>query len=213
MDYIRHHLWTLEIEDGKLKYSLGNLSDAGWFWNGTEDDNMFLLFLYRLKHSKINPKEREEIFGFDNIDEYYRKAKASENELWELAYAVTGDNVVWNFGYGWLESLHNQLGETLTEDKQESGEITENQSIYAWIEDKKSFEKDVEEIYIDLLREYLPETIHEFFSIPWEGDLPDPYEVGYEIAWENFDEYVKYEVEGEPEPEIAELETEEQILE
>ena len=70
VDSIRHHLWDIYMRDGELHYSLGNLTDAGWFWDATEADEMFLLFLYRLKRSKVPIEQISEIYDFENIQKY-----------------------------------------------------------------------------------------------------------------------------------------------
>ncbi len=100
--------------DGSLKYSLGNFSDAGWFWDGSSGDNQSLLLLFRIGNSSTrkdfikdlaaNPKIKQA------LDALVAKEAKEDEALGLLAYAATGDNSFWNFG-GFGEYVSNRVEE------------------------------------------------------------------------------------------------------
>jgi len=96
--------YSLELEDGKYKYSLGNFSDSGWYWSGDSDDDTMLLFLYRLANSGVwNTDVKKQLLAFEGLSDYFKKIRNNENELKELAHAVAGDNVTFYFGHGFWD--------------------------------------------------------------------------------------------------------------
>src|SRR3990170_593844 len=63
IDIVRHNYsWKID-EQGKSKFTLGNLTDAGWFWDGNEDDAVG--FFARINRSKV---QNEFIKDVENID-------------------------------------------------------------------------------------------------------------------------------------------------
>jgi len=95
---ISEHNWTFEKHGNKLKLSLGNLSDAGWFWNGDETDlNGFLI---RLNSSKVRDEFLAEMeknkITFESLKPLLLKAIEKGDGIYELS----GDNLLWKFGEG-----------------------------------------------------------------------------------------------------------------
>ena len=94
---INSHNYSWESDkSGKMKVSLGNLSDAGWYWNGDEKD--LNGFLFRLNHSKVKDEFLEDTkkqnISFQQIKPSLKKAVENSDGLYEMS----GDNVVWHFG-------------------------------------------------------------------------------------------------------------------
>lgn len=109
-EHLSHKYYELEYNGGNYKYSLGNLSDAGWFWNGTKGDNMMLLFLYRLVHSKVwTPELKKQLVDFKGLADFYKKARTNNSELTELAYSVAGDNVTFGYGHGYWDMFEDEI--------------------------------------------------------------------------------------------------------
>ncbi len=92
-------------ENGKGKYNLtlGNLSDAGWYWNGKEDQA--LGFMIRLARSGIKEeflqKAEKEGLSWNNFKPLLLKAAMKKDGLYELS----GDNQMWHFGETYADSL------------------------------------------------------------------------------------------------------------
>lgn len=90
------HNYTWENNNGVMKLSLGNMTDAGWYWNGNQDDlNSFLI---RLKNSKVRENfledtKKEEI-SYNQVKPYLLKSVDKDDGLYE----ISGDNRVWHFG-------------------------------------------------------------------------------------------------------------------
>ena len=96
--YIDKHNWSFEKKGNKMKVSLGNMSDAGWYWNGDEKD--LIGFSYRLHHSKVSDEfyktMGEENVTFEKLKPLYLKSAETKDGL----YQISGDNVFWHFGEG-----------------------------------------------------------------------------------------------------------------
>lgn len=95
--YISRHNYSWENDKSdKMKVSLGNLSDAGWYWNGDEKD--LNGFLFRLNHSKVKDEFLEDTkkqnVSFQQIKPSLKKAVENGDGLYEMS----GDNAVWHFG-------------------------------------------------------------------------------------------------------------------
>ena len=93
---IHKHNWSFEKEGNKIKLTLGNLSDAGWFWDGNQDD--MVLFLDRINKSHIRDEflqsMKETKISFNDLKPVLLKSADKGSGL----YSVTGDNVRWKFG-------------------------------------------------------------------------------------------------------------------
>ena len=91
--------WGIKFDpNGKVNHvfelDLGNLSDAGWYWDGGESD--LILFLSRINQNKEVRKEfLEQIneIGLKpkDIEDYLHDAIVEEDSL----YALSGDNAIW----------------------------------------------------------------------------------------------------------------------
>jgi hypothetical protein len=89
------HNFSWREENGKVEVSLGNMTDAGWYWNGT--DKEFIGFLHRLQNSQVGDEFLEETKGI-NFDKkakpYLLKSAKTKDGLYEMS----GDNARWHFG-------------------------------------------------------------------------------------------------------------------
>jgi hypothetical protein len=89
--------WTFERDDnGKLKLSLGNFSDAGWYWSGDKEE--LAGFLIRLESSQVRDEflktMKEEGIKFKDFKKELKKSIQSGDGI----YMLTGDNTKWHFG-------------------------------------------------------------------------------------------------------------------
>ena len=95
---IQEHNWGMKyLGNGHWELSLGNLSDAGWYWSGDEND--MLGFLLRIGNSRVSEEFLEEMkrygISFDDLKGILLKDLKHNDGLYELS----GDNQVWKFGY------------------------------------------------------------------------------------------------------------------
>lgn len=88
-----NYSWTID-DKGKSKFTLGNMTDAGWFWDGGEEDAVG--FAVRLQNSHVKDEflKDTEDFDFKSLKPMFLKSAKKGNGLYELS----GDNRVWNFG-------------------------------------------------------------------------------------------------------------------
>ena len=98
---ISRRYWSMKIEDGKMKLSLGNLTDAGWYWSG--DETELSGYLVRIQKSKITEEfisdmEDEEII-FEDLKPLI--LESLEDKEGNGLYQITGDNIIWHFGQGY----------------------------------------------------------------------------------------------------------------
>jgi len=95
---IQEHNWGMKyLGNGHWGLRLGNLSDAGWYWTGNEDD--MLGFLLRIGNSRVSEEFLEEMkrygISFDDLKNILLNDLKHNDGLYE----ITGDNQVWEFGY------------------------------------------------------------------------------------------------------------------
>lgn len=148
---------SLELEDGKYKFSLGNWSDAGWHWEGDSDDGMMLLFLYRLVNSRIwNADIKKELLAFEGLADFYKKIRNDDGELKELAYTVAGDNVTFHFGHGFWDMFDDYE-----------------------VDDVEAVEKEVKSAVAAKLKKNMPSDLAGFLD--WAGKAEDRNDWLYEI--------------------------------
>ncbi len=93
--------WGMKYNpDGKVNHvfelSLGNLSTAGWYWDGSEAD--LILFLSRLnQNDEVRAEFLKQIQETDlkpkDIEDYLHDSIVDEDSL----YALSGDNLQWRF--------------------------------------------------------------------------------------------------------------------
>ena len=93
----------MQKEGKKYKFRLGNLSDAGWYWSGKEDEA--LGFMIRISKSReannfLQMAEKEGI-SWAEFQPILLKAAKNKNGLYELS----GDNQMWHFGETYADSL------------------------------------------------------------------------------------------------------------
>lgn len=91
--------YSIKKENSKYKLTLGNLTDADWFWNGDKTD--LGLFFVRIKSSKITndfiKDMQEKGIKYSDIK---KDIINSVKQHGSGVYAISGDNVKWHFGEG-----------------------------------------------------------------------------------------------------------------
>lgn len=146
----RNFSFELDKKQNTIKLSLGNLTDAGWFWDGDQTD--IHTFLFRMIHSKgqfeMFEKDLEEQGGsFETLKPFLRNTVNDES-----LYAITGDNARWHFGEDFEEGeMSNELSALgITEEQKEK---VEDQ---AWTEykgvDYDDFIKKFGKLYVEALQ-------------------------------------------------------------
>lgn len=100
--YMSGHNYSFSKENGKYDLSLGNMTDAGWYWSGDKDD--LGNFVVRLANSKITQEFIDDAnkSGLKFADIKNDVLKAIRNKDSGM-YAVSGDNVQWHFGQDLLD--------------------------------------------------------------------------------------------------------------
>jgi hypothetical protein len=94
---INSNYWSLERDEkDKMKLTLGNFSDAGWFWDG--DKSQLAGFMIRLHDSKaredfLAKMEQNKIKLSDFKEDILKSAEKGDG-----IYMLTGDNRKWHFG-------------------------------------------------------------------------------------------------------------------
>jgi len=90
------HYWGFETMGGKItNLRLGNWSDAGWNWDGDEDD--IIGYLVRVNKSQI---DKEFIENMESKGITYNKLKPllmSKVDDGTWLYEISGDNTRWHF--------------------------------------------------------------------------------------------------------------------
>jgi hypothetical protein len=94
---INKHNWSITTDaKGKLKFSLGNWTDAGWHWDGGEDQALGAFI--RLANSKVSAEVtdalREDSITIARFKPMLIKCANKLDGLYELS----GDNRFWHFG-------------------------------------------------------------------------------------------------------------------
>lgn len=113
------HNWSFEgnPEKGDIRVSLGNLSDAGWYWNGKRGD--LAGFLVRIDRSQVKDEFLTESKESGLTYPQIKADVVKQFEKGEGIYEVSGDNKRWHFGetgdQDWdyeKDTLVNDLGYT-----------------------------------------------------------------------------------------------------
>lgn len=90
----------MEYDNGKMKLTLGNLTDAGWFWSG--DDSDLMGFMIRCKNSKYSvefARELDKQITEGNITLLKIKTMLLNSlKTGNGLYEISGDNNAWYFG-------------------------------------------------------------------------------------------------------------------
>ena len=161
--------WSMDRDEkGKYKLTLGNLSDAGWFWDGDKEQLAgFMVRMYssQVKDQFINTMKADKV-DFESFKPDLLKSAAKGDGIYQL----TGDNAKWHFGEDAeeLESEEYELksDETLTEAQRERIEELVYDEEYKGTDydefNKSRFYKNAKDILSDFI-----EASHgwdEFFS-------------------------------------------------
>ncbi len=90
------HNWGFEDDGKNLKVRLGNWSDAGWHWDGDEDE--MVGFLVRMAGSDVR-REFLEKMKAEGVDfKAYRHILLAAARDGDGLYQASGDNRLWHFG-------------------------------------------------------------------------------------------------------------------
>jgi hypothetical protein len=158
---ISRHNWSMKINpDGTMKLSLGNFSDAGWYWNGDESD--LAIFLYRMMNSAVKDQFIEDIeeegITFQML--VPQLIESMESPDGNGIYSLTGDNVRWHFGETFDQDIDVELDYVQEEYGLTDAEVNDLQETF-WINetgdyvDYDLFEKS--ELYDDIKSRFLHE--------------------------------------------------------
>ncbi len=167
---LSEHNWGFETSGGKIsKLRLGNWSDAGWHWDGDEDD--IIGYLVRVNRSKI---DEEFIEGMEGLGITFNKLKPlllSKVKSGSWLYEISGDNTRWHFHQDIDEGA--MVNEEL-EGAEESGHYTENdlekigEELWniSYSYDFEEFEKDYGDGLKDEVRDMIKDSNNykEFFE-------------------------------------------------
>lgn len=149
--------FSMEKEGKKYKFSLGNLTDAGWYWDGDEDQAVGFMIRIATSNEKdlfLKDVEKEGI-SWDEFKLVLLKAVEKKDGLYELS----GDNAIWNFGnyndelYSLQEEEIDRLeGDGWSEEdaKKESEYKVYNAKIYY-----ERFEKEYGKEYVEEMRKLI----------------------------------------------------------
>lgn len=94
----QHHSFEVD-EDCGIKLTLGNLSDAGWFWDG--DESSILGFFVRMGSMRVKDEKDRAFKEMDKLN-YHSLKSVFFDALKEKdgLYELSGDNALWHFGSG-----------------------------------------------------------------------------------------------------------------
>jgi hypothetical protein len=169
---ISQKYWTIERDEkGDYHFSLGNLTDAGWYWSGHTDEAIG--FMRRIDKSKVKDQflveAKKEGITFESLKPTLLKSARVSNGL----YMLSGDNVRWHFGEG-VEYEEGILeDENLTEEQKDKF-----WGVYRRI-DYDDFEKQNKKWYKAEITKAINEsnTYEQFFEKMNDiaGDLEDVY--------------------------------------
>lgn len=150
------HNYSMDIDGNKMKLSLGNLSDAGWYWDG--DQNDFVGFMMRLNSSTEKEKFlndlKENNVSFDRLKPFLIKSAEKGDGLYELS----GDNSRWKFGQGKEEDIDEYLSNddiTLTLKQKDKFERSYDYTDRASFE---NFEKEYKKEYVQKIKELVNQS-------------------------------------------------------
>ena len=152
--------WGFETDDdGKImKLRLGNWVDAGWHWDGDEDD--ILGYLIRINHSKVRDEfiESMEEAGADYMKLKPLLIKKVEDGSW--LYEMTGDNNRWHF-HGDIDegAMVNEEFDYFKEESIYSDEELEKISDEMWNQSYTYEFEDFQEDYGDEIKKEMKEMI------------------------------------------------------
>lgn len=122
--HIREKNWGIEIRNGKIwDLNLGNLTDAGWFWNSRDKDTPkdFAGFIVRAMKSNFTSEFAQEMDSHGLSLETMKPALIKAINTGNANYEISGDNSRWKFGNDEpdldYELRENERFEKLTEEQ------------------------------------------------------------------------------------------------
>lgn len=90
-----NYAWSRN-SNGTMEVRLGNMTNAGWYWNGNQSD--LNGFLWRINRSSVRDEFLQDIqkegISFAEIKPVLLKSAGKGDGLYEMS----GDNAVWKFG-------------------------------------------------------------------------------------------------------------------
>ena len=143
---VARHNWSFEVADNnKLRLTLGNMSDAGWYWNG--DETQLVGYTYRLHQSEIENEFYSEMnknqISFNQLKPLYLQSAKNTDGLYE----ISGDNRRWHFGETGVDDYYILEDEGLTEKQKEQFYEEYSPMSYEQFEEKhgKEYREDVKQ--------------------------------------------------------------------
>jgi len=137
------HNYSFDKEGDKIKLSLGNMTDAGWFWDG--DKNDLADYFIRLKNSKV----RDEFIADANKNGLklsdVKAQLIKDIQKGDGVYTISGDNRLWRFGEGDepdFDSAYDDIDRT-PEEKEKIEDEFYNQYETSFDEFEKIYGKDI----------------------------------------------------------------------
>jgi hypothetical protein len=94
--------YTFQWDEDGIHLSLGNMTDAGWYWSGNQDDVVdFLVRLYGTeedsgKYSQFEKEMKAEGVGFNDLKSVMLKSIQDGDGV----YTLSGDSSRWRFNDG-----------------------------------------------------------------------------------------------------------------
>jgi len=165
---VEEHYWGFESVAGKIsKLRLGNWSDAGWHWDGDEDD--IIGFLVRVNKSQIDKEFIEKMEGLDLTFKKLKPLLMSKINDGSWLYEISGDNVRWHFHDdidegAMLNEEFEGLEDEYNEEQQEkiSYELWNMHTSYDFEEFEKDYGDRIKKELIEMIKK--SNTYQEFFD-------------------------------------------------
>jgi hypothetical protein len=164
--------WSMDMHDGKYSLSLGNMSDAGWFWDG--DEKSITGFMMRIGKSKVNDEFVSEMKKNHIPFSQHKKAmiQAVEKDNDGL-YELSGDNARWHFGdeLDYDEGIEQDLKDDDLYSEEDKSKIIRNFSPERVTYEE--FEKEYGSVYKKKMKEIISssESYEEFFKKTADEDM------------------------------------------
>jgi len=166
---IQEHNWGMKyLGNGHWELRLGNLSDAGWYWEGNEND--MLGFLIRIGNSRVSKEFLEEMkrygISFNDLKNILLKDLKHNDGLYE----ISGDNQLWKTEnkYDYLyDEMDNILDEEEFEDLSDEQKEELKEKAFEYVDiNFDDFEKEYGDDYKDLMKKVIEnaQSFDEFFE-------------------------------------------------
>jgi hypothetical protein len=122
---INKHNWSFEKDGKKIELTLGNMTDAGWFWNGNEKD--LVSYLIRLNPSQTNNEFLQEMKKNNILFNDFKTQMIKNLDKSDGLYEISGDNVRWKFGQTFTSDSSDGISNVLDYEEEHGIKLTEEQ--------------------------------------------------------------------------------------